>query len=287
VLEQDRHQVGDHDDSQKRIAELGATSQIRSPIARVHITDGNEKARPRKCQQLSPKRSCHRDDYAAVHLRERNLTARSSPDPYRFRSEIIPGSIHDLGKTNLFSCLYDFVNNQLFIGLTTYRTPVLFSQHARAKNRARLFETSVMKTRRLTRRKFFRAGVLGAAGAVGLAKFSPRVEACMECLTDKLDGTFPIGKTSIVGSQVIPVAYETTASSDPHPPASNQSVAMDPMKFLTTFDYGKETKLSDGRTRREYFIWAEDKELEVAEGIKFITDSCRGRRFGRLWATGS
>ena len=126
-----------------------------------------------------------------------------------------------------------------------------------------------MKTRRLTRRKFFRAGVLGAAGAVGLAKFSPRVEAWMECLTDKLDGTFPIGKTSIVGSQVIPVAYETTASSDPHPPASNQSVAMDPMKFLTTFDYGKETKLSDGRTRREYSIWAEDKELEVAEGIKY------------------
>ena len=58
----------------------------------------------------------------------------------------------------------------------------------------------------LSRRNFFRAGVLGAAGAFGLSK----AKACMECLTDKLDGKFPIGKTNIVGSQVIPVAYQTT-----------------------------------------------------------------------------
>ena len=97
----------------------------------------------------------------------------------------------------------------------------------------------------LTRRNFFRAGVLGAAGVVGLSK----ARACMECLTDKLDGKFPIGKTNIVGSQVIPVAYTTTAagSAAVPPPA----VEMAPMKFLTTFDYGNVTTLSDGRTQRE------------------------------------
>jgi FtsP/CotA-like multicopper oxidase with cupredoxin domain len=41
------------------------------------------------------------------------------------------------------------------------------------------------------------------------------------------------------------------------------------MKFLTTFNYGEQTKLSDGHTQHEYHLWAEDKELEVAEGIKY------------------
>ena len=118
----------------------------------------------------------------------------------------------------------------------------------------------------LSRRNFLRASLLGAAGAVGLTKLAPKAAACMECLTEKLDGKFPIGKTSRVGNQVIPVAYETrlATSSPPTKPA-----AMDPMKFLTTFDYGKESKLPDGRTQREYHVSAEDKELEVAPGIKF------------------
>jgi FtsP/CotA-like multicopper oxidase with cupredoxin domain len=116
---------------------------------------------------------------------------------------------------------------------------------------------------RLTRRNFFRAGVLGAVGAVGLSK----AKACMECLTEKLDGKFPIGKTSIVGSQVIPVAYATSAAAAPAAP--EQAVKMDPMKFLSTFDNGNVTRLPGDRTQREYHLWAEDKELEVAEGIKY------------------
>jgi manganese oxidase len=116
---------------------------------------------------------------------------------------------------------------------------------------------------RLTRRNFFRAGVLGAVGAVGLSK----AKACMECLTEKLDGKFPIGKTSIVGSQVVPVAYATSAAAAS--PAPEQAVKMDPMKFLSTFDYGNVTRLPGGRTQRQYHLWAEDKELEVAEGIKY------------------
>src|SRR3982751_769951 len=39
--------------------------------------------------------------------------------------------------------------------------------------------------------------------------------------------------------------------------------------LLTKFDYGKVTKLSDGRTLREYEIVAVDKEIEIAKGIKF------------------
>ncbi len=45
--------------------------------------------------------------------------------------------------------------------------------------------------------------------------------------------------------------------------------AMEPMAFLTHFDYGKQSKLSDGQTLREYELVALDQEIEVARGMKF------------------
>jgi FtsP/CotA-like multicopper oxidase with cupredoxin domain len=44
---------------------------------------------------------------------------------------------------------------------------------------------------------------------------------------------------------------------------------MNPMKFLTTFDYGKVIKLPDGQVQREYKIVAFEKEIEVAPGVKY------------------
>jgi FtsP/CotA-like multicopper oxidase with cupredoxin domain len=43
----------------------------------------------------------------------------------------------------------------------------------------------------------------------------------------------------------------------------------DPMKYLREFQFGKESKLSDGRTLREYDITSVDKEIEVAPGVMF------------------
>ena len=40
-------------------------------------------------------------------------------------------------------------------------------------------------------------------------------------------------------------------------------------RLLTEFDYGKVTKLSNGRILREYEVVAVDKEIEIAKGIKF------------------
>ncbi|MBA2941313.1 multicopper oxidase domain-containing protein [Paenibacillus sp. CGMCC 1.16610] len=40
-------------------------------------------------------------------------------------------------------------------------------------------------------------------------------------------------------------------------------------KALTTFDYGKVSKLPDGRTLREYEITAYENEVQIAKGIKF------------------
>ena len=44
---------------------------------------------------------------------------------------------------------------------------------------------------------------------------------------------------------------------------------MDPMKYLTAFDYGQVTQLANATSQREYVVVAEDKEIEIAEGIKF------------------
>jgi len=47
------------------------------------------------------------------------------------------------------------------------------------------------------------------------------------------------------------------------------AIGIDPMLFLTTFDYGKPSTLPDGRTLREYEIVAFDKEIEIAPGVFF------------------
>ncbi|GAX91659.1 multicopper oxidase domain-containing protein [Effusibacillus lacus] len=44
---------------------------------------------------------------------------------------------------------------------------------------------------------------------------------------------------------------------------------LDPGHFLTSFDYGNVSMTADGRTAREYQIVAEDKEVEIAPGVKF------------------
>jgi FtsP/CotA-like multicopper oxidase with cupredoxin domain len=43
----------------------------------------------------------------------------------------------------------------------------------------------------------------------------------------------------------------------------------DPARYLTNFDYGRESKLPDGRVLREFELTAQDLSLEVAPGIFF------------------
>lgn len=124
-----------------------------------------------------------------------------------------------------------------------------------------------MKRPPLTRRNFFRAGALGAAAVWATTYAASKARACMDCLVDKLKGKYPIGQTRIVGNQVLPVGLDDAPGSGAY--REGESSGMDPMKYLSHFDYGKTTRLPDGRVQREYHVWAEDKELYVAEGIKF------------------
>ena len=65
----------------------------------------------------------------------------------------------------------------------------------------------------------------------------------MECLTEKLEGKYPIGKTTVVGDEVIPIGSTGPSLSRGTLPGTPGG-EMDPMKFLTTFDYGETTPTS-------------------------------------------
>jgi hypothetical protein len=61
-----------------------------------------------------------------------------------------------------------------------------------------------------------------------------------------------------------------------HPAHANLDVVgdlqpggFDPGAFLTTFDYGRVSRLPDGRTLREYSLVATEREIEVAPGVFF------------------
>src|SRR5262245_27275211 len=99
-----------------------------------------------------------------------------------------------------------------------------------------------------TRRKFLKACAVGAGGAVVLAEAVPQAMACMECLTEKLDGKYPIGKTRIAGDKVLSVSLTNEgASATPiGVPPYSAGEPMDAMKFLRAFDYGKVTSLAEG-----------------------------------------
>ena len=50
-LQEDRHQVGQHDDEKQRVAELGAASEVGGPVAGIHIADGDHVARAHEGEQ--------------------------------------------------------------------------------------------------------------------------------------------------------------------------------------------------------------------------------------------
>jgi FtsP/CotA-like multicopper oxidase with cupredoxin domain len=106
-----------------------------------------------------------------------------------------------------------------------------------------------------TRRDFLKKVGLGAIGfaglttlqATGLSSIGYAQESQGEQPPQSHTGDHPSGNTG---------APATYTDFDPH-------------QFLYDFDYGVMSKTLTGRTVREYQIVAEDKEIEIARGIRF------------------
>ena len=64
-----------------------------------------------------------------------------------------------------------------------------------------------------------------------------------------------------------------------HPAAVGDvsTAEFDPVAYLSDFDYGRSSRLPDGRTLREYDLIATDKEVEVAPGVFFPAWTYNGR----------
>ena len=54
ALEQDRHQVGEHDDEEQGVAVAGAAGEIGGPVAGVHVADGDEEAGAGEAEDATP-----------------------------------------------------------------------------------------------------------------------------------------------------------------------------------------------------------------------------------------
>jgi FtsP/CotA-like multicopper oxidase with cupredoxin domain len=104
----------------------------------------------------------------------------------------------------------------------------------------------------ISRRSFLKAGSLGALGLM---------------VSSLLPGRWQEQAYAHGGKA------EAKTKSDPTRPSIDTksptvtSHGFDPMKFLTHFDYGKKSILSNGQVLREYEIVAIDKEIEVAPGV--------------------
>ena len=115
----------------------------------------------------------------------------------------------------------------------------------------------------ISRRGMLRGSALGAAGLAGAASVvavGGRDGASAKASANELKLDVP-GYTNIDDFDHSHEPAGTVGEVD--------TTAFDPMVFLESFDYGRQSKLSDGRTLREYEVIAVDKDIEIAPGVFF------------------
>ena len=131
-----------------------------------------------------------------------------------------------------------------------------------------------MRPRPLTRRGFLKAGVVaGGLALTGVTTSQGRLNG-VASLTDSShgghDGPTPIKNESPTGG----TQPHNQVGHDGHGVGQGTMgdvdlSLFDPTEFLYDFDWGRESKLADGRTLREWDLFAGDKDIEVAPGVMF------------------
>jgi FtsP/CotA-like multicopper oxidase with cupredoxin domain len=125
-----------------------------------------------------------------------------------------------------------------------------------------------MSDRRLSRR-----ALLGAAATV------PAAAGLHGLVTGGLGGV-PARADSGGGAQMNGHAGHDAfahASFAPGRTVDHRANGFDPTELLRDFDYGKTRRLASGRLLREWTIVAQDKEIEVAPGVKYEAWTYNGR----------
>jgi FtsP/CotA-like multicopper oxidase with cupredoxin domain len=105
----------------------------------------------------------------------------------------------------------------------------------------------------LSRRALLRAGALGAAGLAatqGVRALKPKQGYSQNDSGPRQGAGHELHAANMAVGELRPGGF-------------------DPMRFLTHFDTGRESRLANGQTLREYSIVAVDKEIEIAPGLFF------------------
>lgn len=118
-----------------------------------------------------------------------------------------------------------------------------------------------MRTQRLTRRGFL-AGLFGLTGLLGGLGGRARSQVPSALDLDFDEQTLIRGEDSLLNRAHLGLG--AVGRVDPE-----ANGGFDPHVFLRHFDYGKVSRLPDGRTLREFQIVCYPREIEVAPGIKF------------------
>ena len=124
-----------------------------------------------------------------------------------------------------------------------------------------------MSHKTLSRRDFLRVGMAGATGLAGLAAIAA-VPAQQGGPTPTPPGDGTEHGQHGPGGPVMP-----NFNGD----VDHAANGFDPSEIVTDFDYGEVSTLPDGRTLREYRVFASDKTIEVAPGIEYPAWLYNGR----------
>ena len=122
----------------------------------------------------------------------------------------------------------------------------------------------------LTRRK-----LLGSASALGLGAVAAHA-------------SIPHSHGTADAAETHDMAGMDTAGGAPQPghgghagfrggEVDHKANGFDPHELVRDFDWGKASKLPDGRTLREWTLVASEKEIEVAPGVNFVAWAYNGR----------
>jgi FtsP/CotA-like multicopper oxidase with cupredoxin domain len=111
----------------------------------------------------------------------------------------------------------------------------------------------------VTRRRFLGLGLGATAGVVGAGLMTQAARAQGPYTDPHTGHTVQHGNEMLVGK------------------VDHVANGFDPMQMLVDWDYGKVSKLPDGRTLREYTFDAGEHEIEIAPGLKFPAWSYNGR----------
>lgn len=116
---------------------------------------------------------------------------------------------------------------------------------------------------KVSRRGFLRVGALGLSSLVGLPVLNRLAPG---------QG----GEGGPMAAGLVSKSKPASTSRFSHPGTSHGGTVgdvdtsrFDPSKFLTEFDYGKVSKMADGRALREWIVIAGDIDIEVAPGVFF------------------